>query len=333
MPEPTNLGAAEFHAIAERALPYWGLKPARIELVANAENCVFRVEMPDSRAYVLRIHRPGYHSLTELESELEWVRALADAGISVSVGRPTLDGRAYAEVPTPDGESSRFVGLIDWTEGQILDDEIELESDPDRIAARFEQIGRIAARIHNQASLWSPPPGFVRHEFDVPGFVGESPFWGRFWDVPVLRPEQRAILLRARDGVANYLGGYGKDPGIYSMIHSDLHPRNFVVTASGNLHVIDFDDAGFGWHQYELATVLWELEGEPGFEEVRQALLTGYRSLRPISDEAVALIPLFLVIRSLASIGWRWERPDLGRGATIPQLVDEACRSVVAFGF
>ncbi|MXX65564.1 MAG: hypothetical protein F4Z40_00780 [Chloroflexi bacterium] len=62
-------------------------------------------------------------------------------------------------------------------------------------------------------------------------------------------------------------------------------------------------------------------------------MLTGYRSLRPISDEAVALIPLFLVIRSLASIGWRWERPDLGRGATIPQLVDEACRSVVAFGF
>ncbi|MXY12972.1 MAG: phosphotransferase, partial [Chloroflexi bacterium] len=129
MPEPTNLSAAEFHLIAERALPYWGLKPARIELVANAENCVFRVEMPDSRAYVLRIHRPGYHSLKELESELKWAQALVDAGISVSVGRPTLDGRAYAEIPTPDGESSRFVGLIDWIEGQILDDEIELESD------------------------------------------------------------------------------------------------------------------------------------------------------------------------------------------------------------
>lgn len=333
MPEPTNLGAAEFHLIAERALPYWGLKPARIELVANAENCVFRVEMPDSRAYVLRIHRPGYHSLKELESELKWAQALVDAGISVSVGRPTLDGRAYAEIPTPDGESSRFVGLIDWIEGQILDDEIELESDPDRIAARFEQIGRTAARIHNQASAWSLPPGFARHEFDVPGFVGETPFWGRFWDVPILRPRQRAVLLRARDGIESLLGDYGKGPDIYSMIHADLHPKNFVVTGSGGLHVIDFDDAGFGWHQYELAVALCVFEEEPYFESILQALVSGYRALRPLSDEALSLLPLFLVIRSLVSIGWRWERPDLGRRGTVPQLIDDACEKVVAFGF
>ncbi|MDE2862292.1 MAG: phosphotransferase [Chloroflexota bacterium] len=333
MPEPTNLGAAEFHQIAERALPHWGLEPDRIELIAIAENCVFRVETPDSPGYVLRIHRPGYHSLQELESELEWARALADVGISVSVGRPTLDGCAYVEVPTPDGDSSRIVGLIDWTEGHILDDEIEREPDPDRIADRFEQIGRIAARIHNQASAWSPPPGFVRHEFDVPGFVGDSPFWGRFWDVPILRPQQRAVLLRARDGIESLLGDYGKGPDIYSMIHADLHPKNFVVTGSGGLHVIDFDDAGFGWHQYELAVALCTLEEEPYFESVLQALVSGYRSLRPLSEEALALLPLFLVIRSLVSIGWRWERPDLGRRGTVPRLIDDACKKVVAFGF
>lgn len=333
MPEPTNLGAAEFCAIAERALPCWGLKPDRIELVANAENCVFRVVMPDARTYVLRIHRPGYHSLAELESEIVWAQALSDAGISVSVGLPTLDGRGYAEIPTPDGDSTRFVGLIDWIDGYVLEDEIERDVGPDRIAARFEQIGRIAAMIHNQASSWSPPPGFVRHEFDAPGFVGDRPFWGRFWDVPVLRAEQRAILIRARDGIKSALGAYDKSADIYSMIHADLHPKNFVVTASGDLHVIDFDDAGFGWHQYELATALCDLEDEPFFETILQALVAGYRTLRPISDEALSFIPLFLLVRALASIGWRWERPDLGRRATVPQLIDEACERVVAFGF
>ena len=332
MPDPTNLGPAEFRDIAERALPHWGLEPGRIDLVANAENCVFRVKTPGSRAYVLRIHRPGYHSLAELESELIWARALSDAGISVSVGLPTLDGRGYAHIPTPDGESSRLVGMIEWVEGRILGDEIERQSDSDKIAARFEQIGRIAARIHNQSSAWSPPPGFVRHRFDVPGFVGEVPFWGRFWEVPTLRPEQRAVLLRARDAIESILGDYGKTPGIYSMIHADLHPKNFVVTDTGRLHVIDFDDAGFGWHQYELAVALCELEDEPYFSEIQQALVAGYRSVRPISDAALSLLPLFLVIRSLVSIGWRWERPELGRRGTVPQLIDYACRKVVEFG-
>lgn len=330
MPDPTNLGPAEFRDMAERALPHWGIEPERIDLVANAENCVFRVKVPDSGAYVLRIHRPGYHSLAELESETVWTRALSDEGISVSVGLPTLNGRTYAAIPTPDGDSTRFVGMIEWVEGRILNDEIEHE--PDQIATRFEQIGRIAARVHNQASAWSPPPGFVRHHFDVPGFVGEMPFWGRFWEVPILRPQQRAVLLRARDGIESILGDYGKGPEIYSMIHADLHPKNFVVTDSGRLHVIDFDDAGFGWHQYELAVALCELEDEPYFAEIQQALVTGYRTVRPISDAALALLPLFLVIRSLVSIGWRWERPELGRRGTVPQLIDEACNKVVAFG-
>ena len=30
------------------------------------------------------------------------------------------------------------------------------------------------------------------------------------------------------------------------MIHADLHPKNFVVSKSGALHVIDFDDAVLG---------------------------------------------------------------------------------------
>ena len=282
---------------------------------------------------MLRIHRPGYHSLAELESEQIWTRALSDAGISVSVGVPTVEGRAYAEIPTPDGDSTRFVGLIEWVEGRILGEEIENEPDTDRLAARYERIGRIAAAIHNQSSAWSPPPGFVRHEFDVPGFVGPAPFWGRFWDVPLLSRQQRALLLRAREGIESILGAHGKNPEIYSMIHADLHPKNFVITESGGLHVIDFDDAGFGWHQYELAVALCDLEDEPYSEEILEALVFGYRAVRPLSDEALSLIPLFLVIRSLVSIGWRWERPDLGRRGTVPQLIDESCKKVAAFGF
>ena len=333
LPEPTSLGAAQFRDIAERALPHWGLTPKRLELVANAENCAFRLAMPDGQQHVLRIHRPGYHTLAELESERVWTGKLRRAGLNVPLGRRTLDGRDYAVIATPDGSSTRAVGVTEWVEGYILQVEIDRETDVDLLSARYEQIGRIAAQIHNQSSDWTPPPGFVRHSFDVPGFVGESPFWGRFWEVPAIPKPQRAILARARDQIESILSGFGTAPETFSMIHADLHPKNIVVTDSGSLHVIDFDDAGHGWHQFELAVALSALEGEPYFEEISAALISGYRIERSIDEEAAGLLPLFLLIRRLHSIGWVWDRPDLGRRGRIPQLAEEACRKVIAFGF
>ena len=174
---------------------------------------------------VLRIHRPGYHSRAELELELLWTRALSDAGIAVPIGRRKLRRAGYGKIPTPDGKSSRHVGVADWIEGPILQEEIEQESDPSRIASRFNQIGRFAARIHNQSNKWVPPAKFTRHAFDVPGYFGKSSFWGRLWDLPPLEPVQREFLSRARHRIAKILGSYGHGAGVYSMIHADLHPK------------------------------------------------------------------------------------------------------------
>ena len=333
MPEPTNLSDADLHAIAEQSLPYWGLKPDAIELVSRSENTVFRLDMPDGRRYALRIHRPGYHTLPELESELLWTQALNDAGIRVPVGVRTLEGPGYATIPTPDGESSRAVGLVNWLEGELLSSVIEAEQDESTIIEHFRQIGRVLAAMNNQASNWTPPSGFTRHSFDVPGYVGESPFWGRFWDIPPLTSAQREILSSARESIREILTEYGKDRGTYSMIHADLHTYNILIDPLGNLQVFDFDDAGFGWHQYDLAVVLFGLEDLPYFDAITDALVTGYRPVRPFSDEALSLLPLFLLIRRLVLISWQWERPELGRRRGLEAYIADACDRVDAFRF
>lgn len=105
---------------------------------------------------------------------------------------------------------------------------------------------------------------------------------------------------------------YGQDLQTYSMIHGDLHAHNILKTPEG-LHVIDFDDAGFGWHQYELAVAIFDYQSKPQFQAIRDALVAGYRSLRPLSDEALELLPAFLLMRSLALLGWIDGRPELDR--------------------
>ena len=333
MPEPTNLSDADLWAIAERALPYWGLKPGQMELVSRSENTVFRLDLPGGRRHALRIHRPGYHTLPELESELLWTQALNDAGIHVPVGVPTLDGPGYATIPTPDGESSRAVGLVNWLEGVLLSSTIEAEDDEATIVEHFRQIGRVLAAMNNQASEWTPPPGFTRHRFDVPGYVGESPFWGRFWDIPPLTPPQRELLSRAREAIREVLTEYGKDRGTYSMIHADLHAHNILIDPSGVLQAFDFDDAGFGWHQYDLAVVLFGLEELPYFDAITDSMVEGYRSIRPFSDEALSLLPLFLLIRRLVLISWQWDRPELGRRKGLEAYIAHACEQADAFSF
>ena len=333
MPEPTNLSEADLRAIAEQSLPHWGLKPDQMELVSQSENSVFRLDMPDGKRYALRIHRPGYHTLPELESELLWTQALNEVGIRVPVGVRTLDGPGYATIPTPDGESSRAVGLVNWLEGELLSSVIESEEDESRIIDHFGQIGRVLAAMNNQASSWTPPTRFTRHAFDVPGYVGESPFWGRFWDIPPLTNGQREVLGRAREGIRQTLSEYGKDRETYSMIHADLHAFNVLVDPSGAMQAFDFDDSGFGWHQYDLAVVLFGLDDLPSFERITDALVDGYRSVRPFSDEALSLLPLFVLIRRLVVIGWRWDRPELGRREGLEAYIEDACERVDAFSF
>ena len=242
--------------------------------------------MADGRQFALRIHRPGYHTLPELESELIWTQALNDAGIHVPVGVRTLAGPGYATIPTPDGESSRAVGLVNWLEGVLLSSVIEAEDDESKIVEHFRQVGRLLAAANNQASEWTPPAGFTRHAFDVPGYVGESPFWGKFWDIPLLTSAQRAVLSVAREGIRAVLTEYGKDRGAYSMIHADLHAHNILIDPSGVLQAFDFDDAGFGWHQYDLAVVLFGLEHLSYFDAITESLVAGYRTVRAFSDEA-----------------------------------------------
>ena len=90
---------AALRALAVRALAEWGLDDAHLEPIGISENASFRVDGP-GRRYVLRIHRPGYHTLAELESEQVWTAALREAGLDVPVPVGTREGHGYVTLPS-----------------------------------------------------------------------------------------------------------------------------------------------------------------------------------------------------------------------------------------
>lgn len=304
--------------MAQQALEAWGLQSARCELVAAVENIVFRVDPDDGQPLVLRLHRPWYHSFEELISERQWTRALNNHGIGAPVTVPALDGRDYVSVEADLNGGTRYAGMSQWVDGEILDQVIARDGD---FAGHFRRLGEVSARIHSQASDWELPSGFTRHSLDADGLMGPSPFWGPFWKSPALTADERERFEQLREVIHDRLSQLELSPRTYSMIHADLHPRNLVVDGE-RLHVIDFDDSGFGWHMYELAVGLTSYQSHPHFPEMVDAVFEGYREIRPLDAESAALLPLFLLVRALAQIGWMADRPEVTQGRTVKPLVD-----------
>jgi len=315
---------------AREVLDAWNLEVRDIHLVSVSENIAFRVDDVAGQPYVLRLHRPWYHDLDELISEQTWTAALREAGVDVPVAVMTRSGDGY--VPVEVAGERRYAGILEWVDGPTMYDVMHDNDDPVFVCDCFAKLGEIMASIHAQTTDWTIPPGFRRHRLDADGLMGEQPFWGRFWESPHLAAHERDRLAALRETVHGILQAYGTQPAVFGLIHADLHSSN-VIAGGERLHVIDFDDAGFGWHAYDMAVALYHFQGERGFDEVTAALVQGYRQVRPVSDETLARIPLFLLIRSLASIGWIAARPELDHGdrtTRLMRLVEDSADAILA---
>jgi Ser/Thr protein kinase RdoA (MazF antagonist) len=306
-----------FTPAAHEALKAFPIDAEDLTLVSLSENVTFKVaDRRDGRAYVLRLHRPGYHTLQELISERAWIRALAQAGIDVPEAVMTRDGQDYVPVTIPATGEQRFAGMASWTEGRLLSDVLAETDNQKRVEESFTQLGAITAAMHNQASAWQPPPGFKRHALDSDGLMGMAPHWGEFWEHRSLSAGERRLLLEMRQRLHDMLGRLSREPHAYSLIHADMHPGNIVVDGD-RLTVIDFDDAGYGWHQYDLATALTHWQTKSNAAEIERAFLAGYRAGRPVADEALSLLPQFRLIRWMATIGWFHQRPEVNRPSSV----------------
>jgi Ser/Thr protein kinase RdoA (MazF antagonist) len=322
-PEPGEF-LEQMHALALSALHEWDLAVAALSPIKVRENAVFRVDLADGARAVLRVHRSGYHSDEELDAEFVWMRALAAAGISVPRVIRSRLGRDFEVISMPHG--TRQIDVFEWIEGRQLGSvESGVQGDAATIAEQYGMIGATAARMHNHAAQWRCPAGFRRHAWDAEGLVGEQPLWGRFWELPALTAGQKDLLMRARAKIAGELAAYGTGPDRYGLIHADLVPENLLVEGD-RVQVIDFDDAGFGWHLFELATSLYFITGDSIYAAAREALIRGYRGERELPEAALAWLPLFLAARGTTYLGWVHTRQDSQTARELtPFLVERVC--------
>jgi Ser/Thr protein kinase RdoA (MazF antagonist) len=130
--------------------------------------------------------------------------------------------------------------------------------------------------------------------------------------------------VELRQSLWRDLSAFGTSADRYGLIHADLVPENILVDGDA-LQVIDFDDAGYGWHLFEIATSLYFIRRDAIYVQARDAVIDGYRRHRNLSEEHLALLPMFLAARGTTYLGWVHTRAGEPVAAEmIPALIELA---------
>lgn len=290
---------AHITRLAGQALPLYGLDGrADVRLLNHSENTTFLVREHGGRTAVLRINRPGYHTESVLESEITWLQALlADGSVGTAAPLAGLDGRFIQRIRHDEYAQQLNCALFEFLPGQ------NPEENRQTLVREFEKLGGITALLHRQVRSWPGSVGLDRPHWDFRHILGAEPRWGCWREGLGMTPDKEALFERAVRVIERRLEAYGRGPERYGLIHADLRLANLLVD-DGRVRVIDFDDCGFGWFLYDLASALSFIEHEPYVPELVGAWLRGYTRVGSLDQADIAEIPTFIMLRRLLLVAW-----------------------------
>ena len=284
--------------ILAKSTTLWDLpENITIRLINVSENLTYLLEVSGIYKSILRVHRPGYRTDIEIESELDWLDKLQSENLMAipSAIRGKNGARIQKIRSQKTGDVVNLV-MFEFVEGyhpQEDQDHIEL----------FHILGQMAATLHEQVRQWSRPTGFYRQHWNLDTILGENPVWGKWQDAPGITAEISSILTRAEKSLIQSISAFGKSSQNYGLIHADMRLANILLNRN-QLTLIDFDDCGFGWFLYDFAASVSFIENHPKLEDFKQEWLEGYREVQSISKSDENMIDSFVMLRRLTLLAW-----------------------------
>ncbi|WP_336774936.1 phosphotransferase [Paenibacillus sp. MMO-58] len=248
-------------------------------------NDTYRVQT-EKGTYIVRVYRQEIGE-REAAYEMALLGQLEEllAGTEASIAPPVrkVDGTCYSVIAAPEGE--RIAVLVEYAEG------IENRLQDEESCYAF---GQSAAQLHlamDQVQLELP-----RRELNTEFLVEESlqriiRHIGKEHPAAVfLREYANALKDRVASAAAE-----GLDWGI---CHGDMHGNNNAVETDGRYTHFDFEWSAPCWRAYDLAQVRnRKRQSAESKDQLWQALLAGYRSVRSFSEKDEQAVELFVLVR------------------------------------
>ncbi len=268
--EQAAIWAADFFGVKGSATCLNGYRDRNFRIDANGKPWVLKVLAEEVDSSTLGL----------------WVEAserLSKAGIRVPRPAPTLEGKAWAEIPRPDG-GRNLAWLTEWVEGEPI---AGIKNRPDEL---HEQVGKLVAQAQAAFSGWDAPA--LDRVFDWDLRQGKNVVEKNLARIAGPR-DQRVIhetLACASEALADIAPHLQAGP-----IHGDPNDFNVLVDGeSSSLGLIDFEDLSWGWLVGDLAiSAAYMVLGQKDPAGVLASMAKGYHGVSPIPEkELPALWPL-----------------------------------------
>ena len=265
-------------------------------LVNHSENQTFRIDTPDKRCFMLRVHRAGYQSIQSIESELAWLTALRqDTSLPIPEPVAGADGKLLQHYLGLDGQE-HFAVLFHYIPGS--------EPTPQsNLGQLFGTLGAYAATLHNHAASWQRPSGFARQSWHAATILDIDAIWGDWRIAPGVNDQNRMILDRLDTTLWMRLADYGVEKQRYGLIHADMRLGNLLVDGDA-VSLIDFDDCGFCWFTYDFAAAISFHETNPAIPALKAAWIEHYQAIRPLDFLDIRSIDCMVMLRRMALLAW-----------------------------
>ncbi len=272
---------------------------ATVSLLSESENKVYLVDDPALPVnYVVRVSsgRLAYHEADQVASEMRWLIYLHDnTEIVVPDVMAARDGELVHTLTADDLDRPRQAVVYSFISGD--------EPSEDDLIPGFERLGEISAQMHRHAKTWQPPADFRRPSLTAEILLDDKLNWGAWQDGIDVEGEALVLLSRLDRTLRERLGALSTDWGHFGLIHADLRLANLLVEGDRTA-IIDFDDLGYGWFLYDLATALSFLEERPDVPDLIASWLAGYQRGADMPADAQTSITTLIMLRRLQLLGW-----------------------------
>lgn len=293
--------------LAEEALKRYPIKVKSIDFINHGENTTFKITDIKGVNYLLRIHRWGYHSKEAILEELSWLEDISKT-TNIIVPKPlrSKDNNLIETILKESVTNERHVCVFHWIGGNSL-----------WMALRPKHMHLIGQKMASLQIQSKKRKVYYRKYWDAEGLVGKNPKMGSILTLPSISHSTQKFVNDQRRETFKTLSRYEKKhPQNLGLIHADMHFGNLLFDKN-DVGIIDFDDSGYGCIIYDIIvplimieSVLRQRKESDEYERYEAALLEGYSSLRPLSQEDIDMIIQYKKARRLSMLGWITSRMD-----------------------
>ncbi len=302
-------------AFATELLKDYGIHGAKVSCINFEFNATFAVESESGAKYALRININSTRTVENMKGEIEWVRHLnRTSGIHTPTPIATVKDNYIVSALHADSGQTLYGVMYSWLEGDELGDEPTL--------SQLHEVGRAIATLHQESTDFA-----LSADAALPTF--NDFFWGTedflFSDKSVLSDTDRALIQQAHDLIMQFTNDLYQNSKVH-IIHADMHGWNLMWNED-QLSVFDFDDCGYGVEAQDLAVTLYYLDTP----EQDEALLNGYKSVRPLPTYSANAMKALLLQRRLLLLNYLFETKNQEHKEMLPAYLEKSLERVSTF--